>query len=55
MINTMGLQDSFILLACLGTGFWGLSFIMIAFGKKARKATGPAYWKMVQDHGLKHF
>ncbi|KAK4938433.1 hypothetical protein LTR10_021150 [Elasticomyces elasticus] len=52
MINGIGLQDSFILLAFLGMGFWGLSLPMIMFGKTFRKHTAMAYWRMVEQHGL---
>lgn len=52
MINGMGLQNAFILLAFLGMAFWASSFLMIIYGKSMRRRTAKAYWKMVEQHGL---
>ncbi|RVX72824.1 hypothetical protein B0A52_03177 [Exophiala mesophila] len=52
MISSLGLQNSFILVGCLGAGFWCLCFLMMWKGKEWRQKTGPAYWKLVEEHGL---
>jgi hypothetical protein len=52
MINGMGLQGAFILLAFLGMAFWASSFIMIAYGKQFRRATAMSYWRLVEQQGL---
>lgn len=52
MVNNLGLQGAFILVAVLGIGLNGACFIMIAFGKKMRAATAVSYWKLVESHGF---
>jgi apolipoprotein N-acyltransferase len=53
MIDGMGLQGAFLLLAFIGMAFWAGCFIMIMVGKKTRKWTASAYWKMIEQHGLR--
>ncbi|KAF1810054.1 MFS general substrate transporter [Eremomyces bilateralis CBS 781.70] len=53
MIDNLGLQGAFLLMAFLGMGIHGLSFVMIAYGKKGREITAPHYWKLVEEHGFR--
>ncbi|KAH8892173.1 MFS general substrate transporter [Thozetella sp. PMI_491] len=53
MVTNLGLQNSFLLVAFLGMGLTGLCFVMIAVGKKMRKATAVSYWKLVEEHGFR--
>lgn len=53
MVNNLGLQSAFLLIAFLGMALTGLSFAMILFGKSMRRATAASYWKLVEEHGFK--
>lgn len=53
MINALGLQNAFILLTFLGLFIWCLTFIMIFWGKNFRRMTAKAYWKLVEEQGLR--
>ncbi|KAJ5555837.1 hypothetical protein N7535_008268 [Penicillium sp. DV-2018c] len=52
MITSMGLQNTFILLAVLGIVFWGGCLLWIKIGKSARRSTARTYWNLVEEHGL---
>lgn len=53
MVDSLGLQNTFILIAFLGMGITStMCFIMIAFGKGMRKSTAVSYWKLVEEHGF---
>lgn len=52
MIESLGIQGAFLLIAFLGMGLTGLSFVMIVFGKKCREATAVSYWKLVEERGF---
>lgn len=52
MVDNLGLQGAFILVAFLGMGLTGLCFVMILFGKSMRKATAKSYWILVEEHGF---
>lgn len=52
MIDSLGLQGTFLLIAFLGMGLHALCFVMIAYGKNMRRATAPMYWKLVEKHGF---
>lgn len=49
----VGTQNLYISIGCIGTFFWGLSFLMIMFGKKLRAYTADKYWKLVDKYGFK--
>lgn len=49
----VGTQNLYISIGCIGTAFWGVSFLLIAYGKRLRKWTAPSYWKLVDKYGLK--
>lgn len=53
MVVSLGVQDTFILIAFLGMALTGLCFAMIAFGKRMRKSTAKSYWKLVEEHGFR--
>ncbi|OIW30445.1 MFS general substrate transporter [Coniochaeta ligniaria NRRL 30616] len=52
MVDSLGLQNTFILIAFLGVALTSLCFVMIAFGKGMRKSTAVSYWKLVEEHGF---
>ncbi|ODV84170.1 hypothetical protein CANARDRAFT_201547 [[Candida] arabinofermentans NRRL YB-2248] len=52
-LNAVGVQNLYIALGCLGFFFWGLSFAMIAVGKKFRSATAQHYWSFISKHNLR--
>ncbi|ODV91957.1 hypothetical protein CANCADRAFT_30239 [Tortispora caseinolytica NRRL Y-17796] len=52
-INACGVQDTYIALAFMGMFFWGISLVMIWWGKKMRKSSARAYWQLVEKYGLK--
>lgn len=52
MVDSLGLQGTFVLIAFLGMGLHGLCFVMITYGKAMRRATAPSYWKVVEEHGF---
>lgn len=49
----VGTQNLYISIACIGTFFWALSFVMITFGKRMRKWTASDYWKLIDTYGFK--
>lgn len=53
MVDSLGLQNSFLLCGFLGMGFISLCFLMILFGKRMRKTTAMSYWNLVEKHGFK--
>ncbi|OAL33528.1 hypothetical protein AYO20_07214 [Fonsecaea nubica] len=53
MIDDLGLQGAFILLTFLGLFIWCLTFVMIIYGSRFRKYTARAYWKLVEEQGLR--
>ncbi|EED20900.1 conserved hypothetical protein [Talaromyces stipitatus ATCC 10500] len=52
MIDNIGLQNTFILIAVLGVLFWCGCFLWIGVGKSARKLIAEPYWTIVRKHGL---
>ncbi|OKL61889.1 hypothetical protein UA08_02836 [Talaromyces atroroseus] len=52
MIDNMGLQNTFILIAVLGVFFWCGCFLWICVGKSARRFIAEPYWAIVRKHGL---
>lgn len=52
MIESLGLQNTWLLVAFLGVAIFGVCFAVIAWGKDWRRATAPAYWKLVEQHGF---
>lgn len=51
MIDSLGLQYTFITLGFLGFAFWFMCVFMIFFGKALRAKTAPEYWKLVERRG----
>ncbi|GJN73400.1 major facilitator superfamily protein [Purpureocillium lilacinum] len=52
MIDDLGLQDAFILIACLGFAVWCMCIIMIIFGKSVRRASAKTYWDLIERRGF---
>ncbi|KAL4782351.1 major facilitator superfamily domain-containing protein [Aspergillus varians] len=52
MVDSMGLQGAFILIAFLGVGFWATCFLFIWKGKQMRQWLAQNYWNMVEKYGL---
>jgi hypothetical protein len=52
MITSMGLQNTFILIAVLGIVFWCGCLLWIKIGKTARRFIAKPYWDLVEKHGL---
>lgn len=52
MVVSIGLQNTFILIAALGVVFWSGCLAWIAVGKSMRKSTAASYWKLVEKFGL---
>ncbi|KAF9891711.1 hypothetical protein FE257_003723 [Aspergillus nanangensis] len=50
MVDSLGLQGAFLLVAFVGMGLTGLCFVMIAFGRRMRAASAESYWKLVDAH-----
>ncbi|CAG9954587.1 unnamed protein product [Clonostachys rosea f. rosea IK726] len=53
MVTTLGLQNTFYLVAFLGMGLTDLCFVMIWFGKSTRKGTAKWYWALVEQDGFR--
>lgn len=53
MVNSLGLQGAFLLVAFVGMGLTSVSFVMIASGKRMRAASADSYWKLVEAHGFR--
>lgn len=51
MITDLGLQNTFILLACLGFALWCVCIVMIVFGKSVRQASAMTYWSLLEKRG----
>ena len=47
MVNNLGLQGAFLLVAFVGMGIHGACFLMIAAGRRLRAASAGSYWKLV--------
>jgi hypothetical protein len=52
MITSMGLQNTFILIAVLGIVFWCGCLLWIKIGKAARRSIAKPYWDLVEKNGL---
>ncbi|KAF4945407.1 hypothetical protein FSARC_14433 [Fusarium sarcochroum] len=52
MVNSLGLQGAFLLIAFLGMGLNAACLLMIAFGKGMRKASAASYWKLIEGYGF---
>jgi hypothetical protein len=52
MIVSMGLQNTFILIAALGVIVWSGCLLWIKIGKAARRSIAKSYWNLVECHGL---
>lgn len=52
MIENIGLQNTFILIAVLGIIFWCGCLLWIKVGKAARRSIAKPYWRLVEKHGL---
>ncbi|KAI9371909.1 major facilitator superfamily domain-containing protein [Aspergillus egyptiacus] len=50
MVNNLGLQGAFLLIAFVGMGLNLLCFLVIAFGRRMRAASAESYWKLVEAH-----
>ncbi|KAH6980644.1 major facilitator superfamily domain-containing protein [Ilyonectria sp. MPI-CAGE-AT-0026] len=47
MIENLGLRNTFVLLAVLGTALWCTCIFMIFYGKPLRRSSAVSYWKLV--------
>ncbi|ODV97366.1 hypothetical protein PACTADRAFT_39443 [Pachysolen tannophilus NRRL Y-2460] len=52
-LEKVGVQNLYIAIGFLGMFFWGLSFAMIAVGKKFREKTAQSYWDLIDKYGFK--